>query len=350
MVIRLLKHNTVSMFRSIFLCCLISPLALGFHHVGGIRRSRLIAEKLGGIKVLIQPKNQSPFLSQHTGIPKSLSRHQAQQHILQSTTTTTTANDSASSSISDGKFDGTAVLKYGIAVTIQMALVTILFRTMDALVSYSKIQKVPFLLNFILFYGLALKSRIFNPMSNTRPQVKTLEAAVSDKNDIDTSTTAKNKGDIATIFKRKMPSWTPPGIVFPIVWLLIIGPIRAATTSMIYASVGSYASIPILSLALHLSIGDVWNTINNVERRFGVAVTGVLCVWLSKAHAAYQYRLVNPIAGTLLGATLIWLTIASALVTATWRLNPDPETGKLEPLYPVTGKATTKFAWFSHKS
>jgi translocator protein len=119
---------------------------------------------------------------------------------------------------------------------------------------------------------------------------------------------------------------------------------------MIYESVGSYASLPILSLMLHLSIGDVWNTINNVERRFGVAVTGVFCVWLSKAHAAYQYSLVNSLAGKLLGATLIWLTIATALVTATWRLNPDPETGKLEPLYPVTGKALTKFAWFSSKA
>ena len=152
------------------------------------------------------------------------------------------------------------------------------------------------------------------------------------------------------MFRRQMPSWTPPGIVFPIVWLLIIGPIRAVTTSMVYATVGSYASIPILSLALHLSIGDVWNTINNVERRFGVAVTGVFAVWWSKAHAAYQYRLVHPVAGAVLGATLIWLTIASALVTATWRLNPDPDTGLLEPLYPVTGKATTKFAWFSQIS
>jgi translocator protein len=102
-------------------------------------------------------------------------------------------------------------------------------------------------------------------------------------------------------------------------------------------------------LYLHLSIGDVWNTINNIERRFGVAVTGVLLVWLSKAHAAYQYGRVNVLAGRLVAATLIWLTIATALVTATWRLNPDPATGKPEPLYPVKGKAETTFAWFSSK-
>jgi translocator protein len=254
----------------------------------------------------------------------------------------TTANNNeqpASSTSSIGMFDVSAVLKYGIAIGVQMGLATILLRGMDILVAMYKI-KIPFIINFVLFYGLALKSRLLNPMSNTRPQVKTLEAEV----------TTKEKKDIAVMFKRNMPTWTPPGFVFPIVWLLIIGPIRAATSSMIYESVGSYASLPILSLMLHLSIGDVWNTINNVERRFGVAVTGVFCVWLSKAHAAYQYSLANSLAGKLLGATLIWLTIATALVTATWRLNPDPVTGKPEPLYPVTGKAQTKFAWFSSKA
>ena len=349
-----------TMFRLIFFSCWLSHLTLAFHHAGGINPTSRPTEKT----LHVHNNMKDSVSTSSENIPMILSSHyqQPKQSMLYSTTKN--SNDVAtSSSSSNGKFDVTAVLKYGVAITVQMTLITALFRTMDALVSYSKLQKVPFLYNCIFFYGFALKSRIFNPMSNTRPQVKTLEAvSVDDTTSMpavttdpnsrgDASTTTSNKkGDIAKMFQRKMPSWTPPGIVFPIVWLLIIGPIRAVTTSMIYTSVGSYASVPILSLALHLSIGDVWNTINNIERRFGVAVTGVFCVWLSKAHAAYQYRLVNPFAGTLLGATLIWLTIASALVTATWRLNPDPETGKPEPLYPVFDKATTKFAWFSQKS
>ena len=338
------------MFRLIlFSSCLLfcTQLTLAFHH-----HHHHVGRVDGFPTSIVRKKvTASSILSQYIPVV-SLSRHppQPQNQPWLYTTNSNTNNDSTVSSSSNGSFDGTAVLKYGLAITVQMTLITILFRTMDLLVSYSKLQKVPFLFNFVLFYGFALKSRIFNPMSNTRPQVKTLEAAAVPVVDDATTTTSTKKPDIATIFKRKMPTWTPPGIVFPIVWLLIIGPIRAATTSMVYASVGSYASVPILSLALHLSIGDVWNTINNIERRFGVAVTGVLCVWLSKAHAAYQYRLVHPLAGMLLGATLIWLSIASALVTATWRLNPDPDTGKLEPLYPVVGKSTTKFAWFSQKS
>ena len=119
-----------------------------------------------------------------------------------------------------------------------------------------------------------------------------------------------------------MPSWTPPGFIFPIVWLLIIGPIRAVSSSLVYSVTGQYACVPILSLMLHLSIGDVWNTINNVERRYGTSVVGVIMVWLSAAFAAYQYYQVSPLAGKLLSLPLIWLSIASSLIIRTWQLNP----------------------------
>jgi benzodiazapine receptor len=224
-----------------------------------------------------------------------------------------------------GEFDTGAVLKYGAALAIQMTLFFIAFTGLDVMVVNFGVE-VPFIANCFLFYVAALKSRALNPLANNRPQPKNLE--------IDG-------------LQRRMPTWTPPGIVFPIVWLLIIGPIRAVSSAMIYKTTGSYAVPAILSLALHLSIGDIWNTINNVERRYGVAVFGVLCVWLSKAFAAYEFFRVNQMAGKVLGLTLVWLTVASALVTRTWQLNPDPTTGKAEPLFPIKGKTKTKLAWFS---
>ena len=227
-----------------------------------------------------------------------------------------------------GRFDASAVGKYLFAIGTQLSLFYLGFSALDWAVAKLPF-KIPLAANFFLFYAMALKSRVMNPLCNNRPKPKTLETSDSPK--------------------RKMPTWTPPGPVFPIVWLLIIGPLRALTSSMVYATTGSYATPAIFALLLHLSIGDVWNTINNVERRYGVAVVGVLCVWLSKAFAAYSYYKVNPLAGKLLSIALVWLTIASALVTRTWQLNPDPETGKPEPLYPVTGKVNTKIEWFEGK-
>jgi tryptophan-rich sensory protein len=117
---------------------------------------------------------------------------------------------------------------------------------------------------------------------------------------------------------------------------------------MVYsAAAGSYCNTAILSLMMHLSIGDIWNTINNVERRYGTSVLGIACVYLSAGFAAFQYSQVLPLAGKLLSLKLIWLTIASSLIIQTWRLNKNPETGEKYSLLPKTGEGSkTEFDWF----
>ena len=102
-----------------------------------------------------------------------------------------------------------------------------------------------------------------------------------------------------------------------------------------------------MAFMLHLTCGDIWNTINNTEKRYGAAVVGIIGVVLSAANAANQYYQVDPLAGKLLGGTLLWLVTAGALITDTWRLNPVEGTGERVPLYPVKGEAETKFMWFS---
>ena len=287
--------------------------------------------------------------------PSSRTRHQRQQNqaartnsqLFSSPTRQSRVNflsassveeDGGSSAASPSKkqvsFDWSALAKYATAIVVQMSLGFGILTALDQIVKLNGL-KVPFAVNTVFFYFMALKSRVLNPLANNRPQVKTLETKQDNANPTESP-------------KRVMPRWTPPGFVFPIVWLLVIGPIRAVTSAMICTQTSHYACGPILALLLHLSIGDVWNTINNVERRYGTSVTGVVLVWLSKAHAAYQFTRVHTVAGRVLALSLIWLTIATALVTATWRLNPDPATGHPEPLYPVQGSAQTQFAWFSN--
>ena len=239
---------------------------------------------------------------------------------------------SAASTASEGEdrvLDVEAIAKYAGAVVLQMSLITGLFTGIDALVGATGIQ-IPFAANFFLFYVLALKSRIFNPLSNERPQKETKEIKAAEQ--------------------RKMPEWTPPGVVFPIVWILLIGPLRAASSAILVSGSSAYASPAILALMLHLSIGDTWNTINNVERRYGTSVVGVACVWTSAAFAAAQYSQVDPLAGKLLSLPLIWLTIASSLIFRTWQINPSLATGEKEsflPTKPATQEGSiTKLVWF----
>jgi tryptophan-rich sensory protein len=148
---------------------------------------------------------------------------------------------------------------------------------------------------------------------------------------------------------RIMPKWTPPGFIFPIVWLLVISPLRATASTMIIQAQSTFFTLPLMSLVLHLSIGDVWNTINNTERRYGTSVLGVVAVWLSAVHAAYQYYRISHVAGRLLGATCIWLTIAATLIGQTWRLNPSSVEGKKrDPFLPMIREgetSRTQFTW-----
>jgi len=85
---------------------------------------------------------------------------------------------------------------------------------------------------------------------------------------------------------------------------------------------------------------------NNVEKRLGVSVILLYGLWLSNAFAAFQFYKINPLAGKLLALTQIWITAAAALETSTWQINPDPDTGKPEPLLPRQHpKWASKFRW-----
>ena len=51
--------------------------------------------------------------------------------------------------------------------------------------------------------------------------------------------------------------------------------LRATAAALVWQAHGeSFCDPAILVLMLHLSLGDTWNTINNVERRLGAAVPG----------------------------------------------------------------------------
>mmetsp|Transcript_64299 Transcript_64299/g.127169 ORF Transcript_64299/g.127169 Transcript_64299/m.127169 type:complete len:329 (-) Transcript_64299:157-1143(-) len=232
----------------------------------------------------------------------------------------------ARSAAGDAKeLDSDAVIKYFAAILIQMSAIAAFFYALDAAVKSLGVA-VPEWAVFGLFFGMSIRSRIFSPLDNSRPN-------------IDKAVAGKSTGGFND---RKMPGWTPPGIFFPIMWILIVAPLRATASLLVWQQVGHLCDATLLVLMFHLSIGDTWNTVNNVERRLGAAVPGVLCVWASALLAAFAYSLVLPFAGQVLLPTCLWLTVAAALVTDTWRINSQ---GVEEPLFPYRGSARTEF-WF----
>ncbi|CAJ1341182.1 unnamed protein product [Effrenium voratum] len=224
------------------------------------------------------------------------------------------------------ELDTDAVGKYVAAISVQVLAIASFFLALDTGSQAFNVQ-VPDWAVFGLFFGMSIRSRLFSPLDNSRPDIN-----------------KASRGEATGGFNdRQMPSWTPPGIFFPIMWILIVAPLRAASSMMVWQQVGHLCDASILVLMLHLAIGDTWNTVNNVERRLGAAVPGVLCVWASALLASYAYWQVVPMAGQLLLPTCLWLTVAAALVADTWRLNNSDGS---EPLFPYRGGSRTRF-WFA---
>jgi len=161
---------------------------------------------------------------------------------------------------------------------------------------------------FVWFVTLALRSRVFSPLDSSRPTV------------------ARERGAVK---ERKRPGWMPPPLAFPIIWSTI-ALLRGASAAIVWEASGKTLLVPaIAAFLLHLSVGDAWNHVNNVRQDLGAAVPGVLCVLASVATADYFYFKVSTQAGLTLLPSVVWISIASVLVTSIWSLNGRP------PLYPV---------------
>lgn len=157
----------------------------------------------------------------------------------------------------------------------------------------------------IAFFALiAIRSRLFSPLNNARTRT--------------------------TYSKVERPSWAPPPVAFPIIWMSI-GVLRVIASYLVWQTLGqTYLAWPLAIFMIHLALGDTWNTIFTVEGRLGLAVPVVVLGPLVSAVAVVvSYWPVVPLAGQLLVPMVIWLGVASALVISIWQLNGS------EPWYPM---------------
>jgi len=210
-----------------------------------------------------------------------------------------------------------ALGRYLGATSVQFGILAGFLFGLDALFSYFQ-KDVPVKFVAALFAFLSLRSRMFSIMDNSRPKASKTDP----------------------VFERKKPWWTPPPLTFPIVWS-IVAVLRSLSTTVAFVAAGEKLfSAPLLAMVAHLCIGDTWNTINNVERRMGTAVLGVLGVLGSAVAVTSLYYNTIPLAGMILAPSVLWLSIASLLITQIWRLNNN---GGSEPLLPARGVPPAKF-------
>ena len=214
--------------------------------------------------------------------------------------------------LANPKWDRAATLNYFGATIIQVSVMTALLGLMDVGFNRLPLDTLPswsataIACGFFAF--ITLRSRLFSLLDNTR-----------------------NSGRYNAI---QRPSWAPPPLAFPIVWMSI-AVLRVVSAYLVWSTLGqTFLCWPLVLYVIHLSLGDTWNTIFTVEGRLGHAVPVVVVgPLLSVIVVTVSYYLTLPLAGWVIAPSAVWLAIATLLCISLWRLNGQ------EPLYPVVAKA-----------
>ncbi|MEJ6484781.1 TspO/MBR family protein [Nostoc punctiforme UO1] len=207
------------------------------------------------------------------------------------------------------ELDIRVVLVYTLGTLLQIVVMIFVLLVMEKLVilidnNSSFPSWFSTLLTGLLFAVLSIRSRFFSLLDNTRSR-QTYDQVIR-------------------------PRWSPPPLVFPIVWM-VIAVLRVISSVLVWQQMNhQFLVLPLILFVVHLALGDTWNTIFTVERRLGAAVPVVILgPWLSAVVVTVIYWQTNPVAGMTLSFSCVWLTVAAVLVFRIWQLNG------LEPLYPL---------------
>ena len=116
------------------------------------------------------------------------------------------------------------------------------------------------------------------------------------------------------------PFWTPPGLVFPLVWVTLY--IAIAYAAMRVALIdGSQQALAFW--AVQIAFNTLWSPVFFGLKRMRAALIVLSFLWVSVAVTMLSFLAVDQIAGLLFAPYLLWVTIAGALNLSVLRRNPQ---------------------------
>lgn len=114
------------------------------------------------------------------------------------------------------------------------------------------------------------------------------------------------------------PAWTPPGWVFGPAWTLLYM-LMATAAWRVWKRVGW--TLPLRCWLVQLALNAAWTPIFFGLQQPAWAFAEIVLLWLAIAATLRQFLTIDRAAGWLLVPYLLWVTFASALNFAIWRLN-----------------------------
>jgi tryptophan-rich sensory protein len=110
--------------------------------------------------------------------------------------------------------------------------------------------------------------------------------------------------------------------VFGPVWSVLYLSMAVAAW-LVYRRLGPDGSRPLLTLyVVQLAANALWTWLFFAWRMGAVALAEVILLWLLVSFTTYSFWRARRAAGLLLLPYWMWVTFATALTAAVWRLNP----------------------------
>jgi tryptophan-rich sensory protein len=115
------------------------------------------------------------------------------------------------------------------------------------------------------------------------------------------------------------PAWTPPAWLFGPVWTALYA-MMALAGWLVWRRAGWCGAL--VWFAAQLVLNATWSPVFFGLQRIGWALINIILLWLAIAGTTVAFWRVTPVAAGLFVPYLAWVSFATALNFAIWRLNP----------------------------
>lgn len=117
------------------------------------------------------------------------------------------------------------------------------------------------------------------------------------------------------------PAWTPPSAVFGPVWTVLYVMMAVAVWLVWQKRHTTRVGLALALWVLQLTLNALWSWLFFGRHQIGLALVDIGLLWLAIAATIVAFRRVHRVAALLLVPYLAWVSFASALNWALWRLN-----------------------------
>ncbi len=117
------------------------------------------------------------------------------------------------------------------------------------------------------------------------------------------------------------PPFSPPGIVFPIVWGILFALMGISAARVYLAPASNARTRSLLLFFLQLAFNFLWSIIFFNFQAFGLAFFWLIALWLLILAMPFSFRKVDRLAAWLQIPYLLWVSFAAYLNFGVWMLN-----------------------------